>query len=161
MRAPRAQFAGVALAAFCLTALAADLPGHFAALQQAEVSVVTTRGTHRFTVWIASDELSRERGLMNVHALAADRGMLFLFERPRFASFWMKDTYISLDLVFIDTRGVVANIASNAEPLSLDPIESVAPVGSVLELPAGTAARIGLRPGDTVTSTSRASPEAR
>jgi hypothetical protein len=76
--------------------------------------------------------------------------MLFLFERPQFAAFWMKNTYLALDLVFIAADGLVVNVARDAEPFSESPIESVAPVKGVLELGAGTAERIGLAPGDHV-----------
>ncbi len=87
---------------------------------------------------------------MFIKDLPADQGMLFLFERPQLASFWMKNTYVSLDIVFIASDGVIANIAHSTQPLSLTPIESVAPVTGVLELAAGTAARIGLVAGDRV-----------
>ena len=87
---------------------------------------------------------------MFVKSLPADHGMLFLFERPRFAAFWMKNTYLSLDIVFIGPDGVVVNVARDTEPLSDKPIESEAPVTGVLELVAGTAAKIGLSAGDRV-----------
>ena len=87
---------------------------------------------------------------MYVRELPADRGMLFLFEAPQFASFWMKNTYIPLDLLFISPDGRVANIVENATPLSLSLLESVAPVTAVLELAGGTAARLALRAGDRV-----------
>jgi uncharacterized protein len=151
MKARRACIILLALAAIAADAPASDLPDHFARLAESDVSIVTASGTHQFKVWVAADELSRQRGLMHVRDLPAGRGMLFLFDAPRFAAFWMKDTYVPLDLAFIDTRGVVVNIARDAKPLSLDPIPSVGPVGSVLELAGGTAARIGLKPGDPVT----------
>ena len=132
------------------------LPAHFARLPRSEVSISTASGRHVFWVWVADDNLARERGLMNVRALAPDAGMLFLFEAPHFASFWMKDTYVSLDLAFIDASGVVVNVARNAVPLSLEPIRSEAPVSRVLELVAGTADRIGLQPGDRVDYTNPA-----
>lgn len=122
----------------------------FAHLPKSEVSVVTPGGCHRFTVWIAADDASRERGLMFVRQMPADHGMLFLFERPQFAAFWMKNTYLSLDLVFISADGRVVNLAPDARPLSEDPIPSSAPVKAVLELLAGTAARIGLAPGSRI-----------
>jgi len=143
------------VATACLAALPAEAlgrrpPNLFPELPRAELQVVTASGTHRFQVWIAADNPGRERGLMHVRALPADHGMLFLFERPQFASFWMKNTYLSLDLIFIAADGVVVNVAANATPHSLDPISSTAPVKAVLELIAGTAARIGLEAGDRV-----------
>jgi hypothetical protein len=74
--------------------------------------------------------------------------MLFLFEQPRIASFWMKDTYLSLDIIFISQDGIVVNVANDTKPLSLAPIQSIAPVTGVLELVAGSAVRIGLTAGD-------------
>lgn len=95
---------------------------------------------------------------MFVRDLPADQGMLFLFERPQLVSFWMKNTYVSLDIVFIAPDGVVVNIVHDTQPLSLAPIESAAPVTGVLELAAGTAARIGLAAGDRVRNPARATP---
>jgi hypothetical protein len=147
--APRAArvalVAGLALAAACAHS-APNFPG----LPQAEIQVTTASGTHAFRVWIAADDESRERGLMHVRELPPERGMLFVFEAPRRLGFWMKDTYLSLDLVFIGPDGRVLNIAANAKPLSLDPIFSRSEAIAVLEVLAGTAARIGLRPGDVI-----------
>lgn len=139
----------------CLVALPADAlgrrpPNLFPDLPRAEVQAVTASGTHRFQVWIAADDQSRARGLMHVRELPIDHGMLFLFERSQIASFWMKDTPLSLDLIFIRADGIVVNVAANATPLLLDPIASTAPVKAVLELVAGTAARIGLGAGDRI-----------
>ncbi|MGB5132728.1 MAG: DUF192 domain-containing protein [Steroidobacteraceae bacterium] len=138
------------LASLCAgsaAALGKRAPAPFAGLARADIRVITASGRHDFKVWIADDDRSRERGLMFVKSLPAGSGMLFLFEQPRFAAFWMKDTFLSLDIVFIGPDGVVVNIAKDTEPLSLQPIESEAPVKGVLELVAGTAARIGLTPG--------------
>jgi hypothetical protein len=140
--------AGAALFAAC--ALSDEYPASFALLEQAEVSAQTASGAHGFKVWIAADDASREQGLMFVRKLPPDRGMLFVFDAPQQAAFWMKDTYISLDLVFIDLSGHVANIADHAPPQSLKPIFSRGPVVAVLEVAAGTADRIGLSPGDAV-----------
>lgn len=151
----------LAIACLALTgagAQAGDSVSTFAGLPRSEVQVVTGSGTHRFQVWIAADDQSRERGLMFVRSLRPDEGMLFLFERPQFAAFWMKNTYLSLDLVFIRADGVVVNIAENARPQTLDPIPSAAPVKAVLELLAGTAAGIGLAPGSRVVHPAFASP---
>ena len=119
----------------------------FPNLQLTDLQVITASGRHQFKVWIADDEESRARGLMFVKSLPANHGMLFLFERPRFASFWMKDTVLALDIVFIDREGVVVNVAHDAEPFSLATIESDAPVKGALELVAGTAKKIGLTAG--------------
>jgi uncharacterized membrane protein (UPF0127 family) len=161
MRAPGALVTCFWLAVGGAQAFAADLPGHFAGLAQADVSIVTGSGTHRFRVWVADDDLSRQRGLMHVRELPVGRGMLFLFDDLQFASFWMKNTYVPLDLAFIDADGIVVNVAVDTKPQSLDPIRSIAPVGSVLELAAGTASRIGLKPGDRLTHTVPGRPESR
>jgi len=125
-------------------------PAQLAALPRSEVRVMTTSGLHAFQVWIAEDDRSRQQGLMFVKSLPADHGLLFLFDRPQFAAFWMKNTYLSLDIVYIAPDGVVVNIKHDTTPLSENPIESASPVKGVLEVLAGTAARIGLKAGDRV-----------
>ena len=139
---------GVGSACASAPAPAADL---FPNLQQAEVRIATASGTHRFSVWIATDEQSQQRGLMFVREMPRDSGMLFIFSPPRDAAFWMKDTYLSLDLIFIDPAGTVLNIESDARPHSLEPIESHGPVIGVLELRSGTARAIGLAEGYWIT----------
>ncbi len=149
------------LASLCAgsaAALGKRPPVLFADLERTDIRVITASGRHDFKVWIADDEESRERGLMFIKSLPADQGMLFLFEQPRYAAFWMKNTYLSLDIVFIGPDGVVVNIARDARPQSLDPIESEAPVKGVLELLAGTAMKIGLTPGAHVLHPAFGSP---
>ena len=140
-------FACVALIAACASTLART-PALFPSLEQAQVQVTTATGVHEFVVWIAADDRTRERGLMYVRELPPDRGMLFVFEQPQALAFWMKDTYLSLDLIFIDPAGRVLNIAANARPHSLDPIRSEGDAIAVLEVLAGTARTIGLERGD-------------
>jgi uncharacterized membrane protein (UPF0127 family) len=135
----------VKLAALLLAAAAL-----FPQLPQGTVQVTTATGSHAFSVWIAADPKSRERGLMFVRDLPAERGMLFLFEFPQDVAFWMKNTVLSLDLVFIAEDGTVLNVAANAKPFSLDPIASDGEVLAVLEVLGGTAKKIGLKPGDRV-----------
>jgi len=114
------------------------------------LEITTATGAHEFQVEIANDEPSREKGLMYRRFMPADRGMLFEFERNEPVAFWMKNTYIPLDMVFISPDGVVTHIAANAEPLSEAIVPSGAPCVAVLELNGGVAARIGLAPGDKV-----------
>lgn len=154
------RFAGIVTARepAAATSPAAELPDHFARLAQTEVVARTSSGTYPFVVWIADNDLDRQRGLMHVRELPAGRGMLFLFDPPRIVAFWMKNTFVPLDLVFIDAGGTVINIVTDARPHSLAPIGSRGPAGSVLELAAGTVARIGLRPGDIVTQKAPAPP---
>jgi uncharacterized membrane protein (UPF0127 family) len=114
------------------------------------LQIVTATGTHDFEVEIARDEASRARGLMDRRFMPADHGMLFEFDREAHEAFWMKNTYIPLDMIFISRAGFVTNIAANAEPLSERAIPSGPPCVAVLELNGGMAAKIGLRVGDKV-----------
>ncbi|MBM4218817.1 MAG: DUF192 domain-containing protein [Gammaproteobacteria bacterium] len=127
-----------------------QVPAQLASLPKSEVSVETDSGTHRFQVWVAADVGSRKRGLMFVRELPAGHGMLFLFDQPQYTAFWMKDTYIPLDLIFIAADGHVVHVAADARPHSLEPIAPTAPVAAVLEVIAGTAARVGLKPGHRI-----------
>ena len=131
-----------------LVALAACGPAPSGALET--LQIVTAAGTHDFQVEIARDEASRARGLMDRRFMPADHGMLFEFDREAPEAFWMKDTYIPLDMIFISQAGIVTNIAANAEPLSERAIPSGPPCMAVLELNGGAAARIGLKVGDRV-----------
>jgi len=147
--------AALAAGALLCVAVAADslgwrAPAPLRDLPQSRLQVVTDSGRHRFKVWIAADDASRDRGLMFVQELPRRHGLLFLFDSPRITAFWMKDTYLALDLIFIAEDGRVVNIIAGAKPLSLEPLWSAGPVKGALEVPAGTAARIGLRPGDRV-----------
>lgn len=114
------------------------------------LTVETAHGRFQFMVEIAETPSTWRQGLQNRRQLAADAGMLFDYHQPRIVSMWMKDTLISLDMIFIDERGIVTNVAENTEPQSLATISSDGPVLAVLEVNAGTAARIGLRRGDRV-----------
>jgi uncharacterized membrane protein (UPF0127 family) len=114
------------------------------------LEIVTSTGRHSFQVEIANNDATREHGLMDRRYMAADHGMLFEFDRDEPVAFWMKNTYIPLDMVFIAPSGVVTHIAANAEPLSERVIPSGGPSVAVLELDGGTAASIGLEVGDKV-----------
>lgn len=121
------------------------------AFEESSLTVETSSGTHAFTIEIARTPQEQALGLMHRRSLAPDYAMLFPFERAREASFWMRDTYVSLDMVFIAENGVVHRIERDTEPLSLRSVVSRGPVIAVLEFVAGTADRIGLAPGDVVT----------
>jgi uncharacterized protein len=118
----------------------------------AQSSVDVGSGAHRqhFDVWIAASPEQQSQGLMFVRDLPAGRGMLFPEPEPRPASFWMKNTYIELDLLFIGPDHRVAKIAARAPPLSLATINSDAPVIAVLEIKGGEAERRGIHIGDAV-----------
>jgi uncharacterized protein len=110
----------------------------------------TSSGEHAFTVEVAETEQERSLGLMFRRDLPADHGMIFLHEPPQPVFMWMRNTYIPLDMIFIDQQGRVHKIESHTEPFSTEPIGSDGIVAAVLELNAGTADRIGLRTGDRV-----------
>ena len=103
-----------------------------------------------FAVEIADDPAERATGLMNRPALKPGTGMLFVFDEARPQSFWMKNTLIPLDLIFIRADGTIARIAENTVPLSLDPVPSLEPVVAVLEIPGGRSAELGVKAGDKV-----------
>ena len=111
----------------------------------------TSKGAFRFQVEIADNETEREYGLMCRKALAADRGMLFLFDHADYQAFWMRNTLIPLDIVYIGSDGRVVSIVRNAKPLDESPLPSGGKAQFTLELAAGRAEQIGLLPGDKVT----------
>jgi len=110
----------------------------------------TGRGVQSFMVEIADSAREREYGLMCRRAIAADRGMLFLFPRAEPQAFWMRNTLIPLDIIYIGADGTVISIVRNAQPLDERPQPSAGPAKFVLELAAGRAAQVGLLPGDRV-----------
>ena len=116
----------------------------------APLTIVTASGTHPFTVELATSPAQMMQGLMFRQSLAPDAGMLFDYQAPSMASMWMKNTLIPLDMLFVDATGHIVNIHERAVPGSLDPIAAAAPVRAVIELNGGTAARLGIRPGDRV-----------
>lgn len=105
---------------------------------------------HRFRVEVARTSAEQAHGLMFRTEMGPNEGMLFPTDRPQARSFWMKNTVIPLDLLFIGQDGLVSNIAANAVPYSLEPIPSSGPVIAVLELNGGRAAELGIRPGARV-----------
>ncbi len=115
------------------------------------LTIVSANGRqHRFTVEIASTQEQRTQGLQGRRQLAADAGMLFDFGRIQPVFMWMKNTYLPLDMIFIRNDGRIVNIAPETTPESLAIIESAGSVRAVLEVPAGTAARLGIKAGDRV-----------
>jgi uncharacterized membrane protein (UPF0127 family) len=129
-------------------ALALDAPPPQGNLERLEI--VTASGTHEFSVEVMRSGPQRERGLMFRRFLPQERGMLFDFATERPVAMWMKNTYLPLDMIFIGRAGKVVGLAENTDPLSEKIIPSGAPAYGVLEVNAGTAARIGLRIGDSV-----------
>jgi uncharacterized membrane protein (UPF0127 family) len=110
----------------------------------------TSSGRHEFQVEVAVTPQEREVGLMYRRSLDPDHGMLFDFGKADDVSMWMENTYVSLDMAFVGEDGRVARVEEGAQPLSTRIISSGSPVKYVVELLAGTAKRIGLKPGDRV-----------
>ena len=119
-----------------------ELDGHFGF---GELTVVGDDGTaHEFRVYIATEFEQQRRGLMFVRKLPADVGMLFVYEDEGTRSMWMKNTYVSLDMVFARADGTVTNVVRDTVPQTLDSHISTAPARFVLELNAGTARKLGI-----------------
>jgi uncharacterized membrane protein (UPF0127 family) len=110
----------------------------------------TSKGPVGFTVELALTPENRATGLMDRQSMAADHGMLFRFDQTRDVLMWMKNTPLSLDMLFIAENGRIARIAENTVPFSETIIPSGSPVRYVLELNAGTAAKTGVAVGDRV-----------
>ncbi|MBV9824487.1 MAG: DUF192 domain-containing protein [Alphaproteobacteria bacterium] len=117
---------------------------------KAELSVVTASGPQKFTVEVATSPAQMEQGLMFRRNMAADAGMIFDFNPPSPAAMWMKNTIIPLDMLFVDAQGRVVDVHERAVPESLDTIGGTKLVRAVIELNGGTAARLGIKPGDRV-----------
>lgn len=114
------------------------------------LTIVSANGRHPFDVEVMRTEAQRSRGLMYRRTMAANHGMLFNFDAPQPVTMWMKNTYLSLDMVFIRSDGTIARVAAETEPLSTKIIPSNEPVLAVLELVGGTAGKLGIRAGDRI-----------
>ena len=129
---------------------AVELARSPAGLEQAALTISSHGKLHRFTVEVARTGEEQAMGLMNRASLDPNRGMIFPFDPPRQAGFWMKNTLIPLDMIFVRADGSIANIAANTVPLSLEPVYSDGEVAAVLEIAGGRAAELGVQPGDKV-----------
>jgi len=114
------------------------------------VEIITGRGRVRFQVEIAATLAQQRQGLMFRKSLAPDRGMLFTYARPQPAAFWMKNTLIPLDILYIAPSGKVLSIVRNARPHDETPLPSGGMILGVLEIAGGRAAELGILPGDRV-----------
>jgi uncharacterized membrane protein (UPF0127 family) len=119
-------------------------------LQQVPLRVRSAGGEHRFTVMVASTPAEQATGLMFRESLGPSEGMIFPYDPPQEVGFWMKNTLIPLDMIFIRSDGTIARIAANTEPGSLTPNLSGEPVAAVLEIRGGRSAELGIKPGDRV-----------
>ena len=121
-----------------------------AAAETIPVTVHTATGDHLFDVETAITPDEQRRGLMFRESLPENGGMIFPFEFPRLASFWMRNTLIPLDMIFIRSDGVITNIAAETVPYSLDSYYATEPVIAVLEIDGGRSAELGIAAGDRV-----------
>jgi uncharacterized protein len=128
-------------------------PIDLATFAQGSVEIRTSPRAQHFNVWIADTAERQTQGLMFVRDLPAERGMLFIEAQARPMAFWMKNTYIELDMLFIDAHHRIVKIAARAPPFSLATIASDYPVIAVLEIKGGEAARRGIRVHDRVSWT--------
>jgi len=106
------------------------------------VIAASQHACYLFDVYVATTPAQHSRGLMRVRYLPETSGMLFIYERPRVLSMWMKNTYIPLDILFIRADGTIANIAADTVPLTLDSIAAIEPLVFALELNAGVTERL-------------------
>jgi uncharacterized membrane protein (UPF0127 family) len=120
------------------------------AVELQPLEIVSKTGVHTFAVEMAVTPEDQARGLMFRRELPEGQGMLFDFQREQPATFWMKNTYVSLDMIFIRADGTIVRIAENTVPLSEALVPSGGPVRAVLEVVAGTARKLGIAPGDRV-----------
>ncbi|HTO41640.1 MAG TPA: DUF192 domain-containing protein [Rhizomicrobium sp.] len=116
------------------------------------IAIETANGPIRLNVEMATSSEQQRRGLMYRRQMDSNGGMLFVFPRAGQISFWMKNTYLPLDMLFIRADGTVSSIAAHTKPRTLDPVPSTEPVKAVLELNAGRAAELGIVEGAQVQS---------
>jgi uncharacterized membrane protein (UPF0127 family) len=141
----RAVLAGAAVVAF-----AGAARGQLATFPKGKLVIETAKGKFPFDIELALSSPQMMQGLMFRRALAADAGMLFDYGSPQPIAMWMKNTLIPLDMIFIASDGKVVDFHERAVPMSLDTIETKVPARAVLEVNAGTVARLGVQVGDTV-----------
>jgi uncharacterized membrane protein (UPF0127 family) len=124
--------------------------GRLSAVELQPLEIVSKTGVHTFAVEMAVTPEEQARGLMFRRELPEGQGMLFDFQREQPATFWMKNTYVSLDMIFIRSDGRILRIAENTVPLSEALVPSGGAVRAVLEVVAGTARKLAIVPGDRV-----------
>ena len=140
----------LAIVSACQPSQGVALERSAAGLDQVQLTIESRGKRHPFIVEIARTPEEQALGLMNRQSLAPDRGMIFPYDPPQPASFWMKNTLIPLDMIFVRPDGTIGGIAANTVPLSLEPVPSGEPVAAVLEIAGGRSAELGLSAGDKV-----------
>ena len=136
----KAFISALVLSAFSVSTVSACEPG------RAELR--GEFGSASFTVELADEPEERSQGLMHRESMAASAGMLFIYERPQRATFWMRNTLIPLDMIFLNDEGVITRIHENAVPLDETTIDGGPNVLAVLEINAGLSGALGLSVGD-------------
>jgi Uncharacterized conserved protein len=119
-------------------------------LPRVHIAIETPKGPAEFDVQLAADNTARQKGLMFVQHLEPKDGMLFDFVKEDFHAFWMKNTVISLDMLFIKADGTISTISENTVPYSETPVPSSEPVRAVLEINGGEARALGIEAGAKV-----------
>jgi len=140
----------VPLLASCDPGEASD--GGAAGFERSTLTIETASGPHEFRIEVARTDAQQAQGLMFRRRLDRDAGMLFVHGEENVVGMWMRNTFIPLDMVFIDRSGRIARIAERTVPQSETTISSGGPVIAVLEVNGGTASRLGIKPGDLVVS---------
>jgi uncharacterized membrane protein (UPF0127 family) len=140
----------VLLVAVGLLAFAGVAHAELVTFTKSKLVITTTKGQFPFDIELALTPPQMAQGLMYRRTLAADAGMLFDYGDPQPIALWMKNTFIPLDMIFVAKDGKVVDLHERAVPMSLDTIESKVAAKAVIEVNAGTVARLGLQVGDTV-----------
>jgi len=125
-------------------------PGAQTGLREVPLTIRSKNKLHHFTVQVAATPEQQEKGLMFRRSLGADQGMIFPYEPPQEVAFWMKNTLIPLDIIYIRSDGTIVRI-TKAEAMDLAPLPSGEPIAAVLEIRSGRAAELGITEGDIVT----------
>ncbi len=154
-------FGAIALLVFALLGAGAGFAGGFTphepldpakaqSLSLTPLEIQSGGTVHKFRVEVAQTAQQQHIGLMHRTELAADRGMLFAYDRPMAMRFWMRNTFIPLDMLFMKRDGRIDFIVENAEPHDESPLGPSTPMNAQLELPAGTVSKLGIKVGDVV-----------
>lgn len=133
-----------------LIGLLATGAGPVLAAEQVPVLIHTGGSTYKFSAEIADSAEERSQGLMFREHMAANEGMLFLYPAEKPVAFWMKNTPLPLDMIFIGENGRIVHVAAMARPFDTSPISSQEPAKAVLEILGGSANQLGIKPGDLV-----------
>jgi uncharacterized membrane protein (UPF0127 family) len=146
----RRSVRSLSVVAFVLLLVVLLISARLAAADLQPLEIASKNGVHSFAVEMAVTPDEQSKGLMFRKELPEGQGMLFDFRRDQEATFWMKNTYVPLDMIFIRADGRIHRIAANTTPLSEALVSSGGPVRAVLEVVAGTAKKLGIAPGDRV-----------